>query len=604
MSYKKIEDIDYLYNNIQEELEESLKHSLGVLYEEMEDRGYSDTAISSYFETVDIIELHEKLELLSENPVKNPNNWRKAWDIIRNAGRRIGGSLRRNTPLNVRVPVHKANQAVKSTVNQGKEIIKKNPTKSSVAGVGGLAVASAATNSNSGANNNNDKKGENRLGLDGSINVPGLGKTIKTREGATNNKVNNNTSSNQKSTAEIRAKNKEDGGSGMSNISPKEGNAKINGKEINPNFGKETQVNKDAAKQRAALDAGAVERQDKPTASVKSQIDAYQKGRPSPASFNTNQRQTRDLVKSQSKQVYPSITDKDLNQFSRSKKYTADDGKTQVDRSTVFTKAKFDFGNIKKGQELGVLTKSQRKQYDLKASSFKEEVAIDENRMASHTAGMSDAQKDAASSSVSKSTADKMGRRSDEAAFKGRKKKTSARYSSTGGKKRKNTTGRGQPEQYRKSADDDKNEARFPYGRSNIVQGKGSFKGLKKEDFDAFDIVLGYLVESEQVDSIDEALYVMMEMDAATIQSIVRDFENLYEEAADREKDRRLELYGIGHDGSDKKAGSKRRSGGKRPKGKTPLQKETEKKYGKGKTAVDIVRAKIEKEHGKGAIAD
>ena len=115
----------------------------------------------------------------------------------------------------------------------------------------------------------------------------------------------------------------------------------------------------------------------------------------------------------------------------------------------------------------------------------KEEVAIDENRMASHTAGMSDAQKDAATSSVSRSTADKMGRRSDEAAFKGRKKKTSARYSSTGGKKRKNTTGRGQPEQYRKSADDDKNEARFPYGRSNIVQGKGSIKGLKKEEVES-----------------------------------------------------------------------------------------------------------------------
>ena len=126
---------------------------------------------------------------------------------------------------------------------------------------------------------------------------------------------------------------------------------------------------------------------------------------------------------------------------------------------------------------------------------------------------------------------------------------------------------------------------------------------MKKEDFDAFEIVLGYLQESGQVDSIDEALYVMMEMDAATIQGIVRDFENLYEEAADKVKDDRLVKYGIGHDGSDKKGGSGRRSG-KKPKGKTPLQKETEKKYGKGKTAVDIVRAKIEKEHGKGAIAD
>ena len=602
MSYKKIEDIDYLYNNIQEELDESLKHSLGVLYEEMQDSGYSDGAIASYIETVDIIELHEKLELLSENPIKNPNNWKKAWDIIRNAGRRIGGSLRRNTPLNVRVPVYNANQAAKSTVKQGKEIIQKNPIKSSVAAVGGLGVASAATNSNSGANNNNDKKGENRLGLDGSINVPGLGKTIKTREGATNNKVNNN--DDKKVEVPVIKGGSSDGGSTTSGTKEQQD---AHQQKVIAQFKKQQELKRQAElskDEKGAHEWGQnSDGTNKKQPSASKQIDAYQKGRPSPASFNTNQRQTRDLVKSQSKQVYPSITNKDLNQFSRSKKYTADDGKTQVDRSTVFTKAKFDFGNIKKGQELGVLTKSQRKQYDLKSASFKEEVAIDENRMASHTAGMSDAQKDAASSSVSKSTADKMGRRSDEAAFKGRKKKTSARYSSTGGKKRKNTTGRGQPEQYRKSADSPENEGRYPYGRSNIVQGKGSFKGLKKEDFDAFDIVLGYLVETEQVDSLDEALYIMMEMDAVTIQSIVKDFELLAEEAADKVKDDRLVKYGIGHDGSDKKGGSGRRSG-KKPKGKTPLQKESEKKYGKGKTAVDIVRAKIEKEHGKGAIAD
>ena len=617
MSYKKIEDIDYLYNNIQEELDETLKHSLGVLYEEMQDSGYSDSAITSYFETVDIFELNENLELLSENPLKNPKTWRKAWDIIRARGslikRQVGNIIKRNTPVKTRIDVkntvNSTKDKVSSTVQKGKDLIKNNPKKSSAAGLSGLGLATAATNSS--GNTNNDKKGENRLGLDGSINVPGLGKTIKTREGATNNKVNNNTSSSQQkddqpSTAEIRAKNKEDGGTGMSNISPKEGNAKINGKEINPNSGKETQVNKDAAFDAKFKEQEKTVERSNPNFGMNGKLEKQNKARAkeiSPASFSTSQRQTRELLKKNADTPYPKIEKSDLNQFNRSKKYTANDGKTQVDRSTVFTKAKFDFGNIKKGQELGVMGKKQRQQYDLKAASFKEEVAIDENRMASHTAGMSDAQKDAATSSVSRSTADKMGRRSDEAAFKGRKKKTSARYSSTGGKKRKNTTGRGQPEQYRKSADSPENEGRYPYGRSNIVQGKGSMKGLKKEDFDAFDIVLGYLVETEQADSLDEALYIMMEMDAATIQSIVKDFELLAEEAADKEKDDRLVKYGIGHDGSDKKGGSGRRSG-KKPKGKTPLQKESEKKYGKGKTAVDIVRAKIEKEHGKGAIAD
>ena len=47
------------------------------------------------------------------------------------------------------------------------------------------------------------------------------------------------------STAEIRAKNEKEGGSGLSNIDPKEGNAKINDKKINPDFGKETDINKE-----------------------------------------------------------------------------------------------------------------------------------------------------------------------------------------------------------------------------------------------------------------------------------------------------------------------------------------------------------------------
>ena len=39
-----------------------------------------------------------------------------------------------------------------------------------------------------------------------------------------------------------------------------------------------------------------------------------------------------------------------------------------------------------------------------------------------------------------------------------------------------------------------------------------------------------------------------------------------------------------------------------RMKGQTPLQKEAEKKYGKGATALDIVKKEIIKKHGKGAI--
>ena len=48
------------------------------------------------------------------------------------------------------------------------------------------------------------------------------------------------------STAEIRAKAKADGGSGLSNIPSKEGNAVINKKPLNPDFGKKPVIQKDA----------------------------------------------------------------------------------------------------------------------------------------------------------------------------------------------------------------------------------------------------------------------------------------------------------------------------------------------------------------------
>ncbi len=73
------------------------------------------------------------------------------------------------------------------------------------------------------------------------------------------------------------------------------------------------------------------------------------------------------------------------------------------------------------------------------------------------------------------------------------------------------------------------------------------------------------------------------------------------EEGYDRMRDDRLVKYGIGHDGSDRRAGSSKRTpDNQKIKGKTVLQKETEKKYGKGVSALDVVRKKMEAKHGKG----
>ena len=75
---------------------------------------------------------------------------------------------------------------------------------------------------------------------------------------------------------------------------------------------------------------------------------------------------------------------------------------------------------------------------------------------------------------------------------------------------------------------------------------------------------------------------------------------NIGEEGYDRMRDDRLVKYGIGYGSSDRKPSQPAPKS--KVKGKTVLQRETEKKYGKGKSALDIVKAKITAKHGKGAI--
>jgi len=72
------------------------------------------------------------------------------------------------------------------------------------------------------------------------------------------------------------------------------------------------------------------------------------------------------------------------------------------------------------------------------------------------------------------------------------------------------------------------------------------------------------------------------------------------EEGYDHWRDKQLEkgTYKSASDGNRRVA----KVGDKKPKGKTVLQKEAEKKYGKGATALDIVKKQIEAKHGKGAI--
>ena len=75
------------------------------------------------------------------------------------------------------------------------------------------------------------------------------------------------------------------------------------------------------------------------------------------------------------------------------------------------------------------------------------------------------------------------------------------------------------------------------------------------------------------------------------------------ESTEDSLRDRRMERGGV--DGNTRydrapKAPNTKKFG----TGKTALQKDMEKKHGKGKSAMDIVRAEIRAKHGKGAVMD
>ena len=82
----------------------------------------------------------------------------------------------------------------------------------------------------------------------------------------------------------------------------------------------------------------------------------------------------------------------------------------------------------------------------------------------------------------------------------------------------------------------------------------------------------------------------------------MKSFKEMHEEASDARKDRRLERGGVAGNVDYKRA--PKNNTNKFGTGKTALQKDMEKKYGKGASAMDIVKAQIRAKHGKGAIKE
>ena len=130
--------------------------------------------------------------------------------------------------------------------------------------------------------------------------------------------------------------------------------------------------------------------------------------------------------------------------------------------------------------------------------------------------------------------------------------------------------------------------------------GAAATKALNKftEEVDVFDTILAHLIEQGFGD--DEALILMTSMSEEKRQQMLA---LISEEGADAMKDKQLENGGHASR-SDYNRPTRNPATGDKKKGETPLQKAAKEKYGKGASAMDIVRAKIKAQHGDKAIKD
>jgi len=146
--------------------------------------------------------------------------------------------------------------------------------------------------------------------------------------------------------------------------------------------------------------------------------------------------------------------------------------------------------------------------------AYLEVYQLDENRMASYTAGMSDGARASAGTQVGSRVVDSMRRSNARFFFGNRRKKGQAGYSpDPGSTATRNTTGRGQPVQYRR-------------GRLEMPKGNSSFRDFSsahKEEVDLYDIILSHLLDEGYAETPEAAEAIMVSMSEEWRQSIVEE---------------------------------------------------------------------------------
>ncbi len=640
MSYKKIEDIQYLYENLNSN-EEELVELLEVLEDHLKESGYSDRAIECFIETADVYDVESHIQLSSLDEGAKTKLLKKlgtgAWNIIKKQGRKLKDTIKRNTPVSTRKGIkdtaNKTKDTIKNTKDKIVDTVKKNPKKSAILGTTGIVGTAALTSGDP-----KDKEDEKiSKQVDDYVAKNKGDQPIRKVDSAPYNRQNKQEKS---ATPEKKKVNKPDGlarviagtadaiTGNMTDFDQRggkpQGLSRVMGGLTDFATQGLTDLDKRGGKPwgMGRVVAGAA---DKLTG------DRFDFDKRGVSKLNYGQRQEQERIKREQEKnnqkdnkVEPPKP-KDVTPTpptpTPTPTPTPEPPKPTNPSGKVLPKPKAVRPGsarermISKNIEIhgaDKISKLRNKNAAFQATKDK-------------TSGYTrdDFIKDFPNSNTAKKYREKNRiKHPDLNKVLGRESYDPTVQEQIGGMTKPNPTNpkpnvKGdEPPSYFKHKDAPltksqkdaikAHEKKHSYHSHSDNKGYKPSLDLRYEEVDAFDIILSYLKETQQADSLDEALYVMTEMDAQTIQGIVGDFKkkNLAEEEADRVKDRRLEKYGIGHDGSDRNAGSSSSSSsGNRPKGKTVLQKETEKKYGKGKSAVDIVRAKIKAKHGSGAIA-
>jgi len=602
MSYSKIEDLHYLYENLDTKKSDAEDLS-NLLIDQLIEEGYSDSAIDCFMETADEFAILEKLQM---NEGARGQAIKKGVELLKKFGSRVVTGVKRNTPISVR-------RNVKSGVKKGKEAVdsakdkvittaRNNPKKTAAGGIATLGTAAVATRGKGEGEKTDDSKSDSRSAYQNAkaefeknkerIRNPFGNTTIVTKDGRelkqgdkgfddalANARKTVRDANNKSLNAADRKSNEKSGlGSGSSSSSSSSTSKiqpapKLNRETGNPGPRTAPTSQKDEVITKGASNTSGT--QSSTVGKSKSQLGGH-------AGLNAKKIEKRRIEKIKANQ--PAPTEKDL-----------EDAKKEADTANMM-KSSGKYTEVKKdgGTVLQKVKNPDPKNNKLDPTPVKKPVDT--------------AVKPATPVAKPKITARSLMRQRNAEIFG----KDTVNNLINKQKDFKTMQKGGTQTPFAASQDKlkpgvAKSQFAAKYPTSNVAKDLKKSKRVTQvmdlESYDPFDIVLGYLQESGQVDSIDEALYIMMEMDAATIQSIVKDFEMLTEEEADRMKDERLEKYGIGHDGSDRKAGSSGRSDSKKSKGKTVLQKETEKKHGKGKSPLEVAKANIIATYGKGAIA-